>query len=49
MMFRNVYGTIRGAKIEPMFATPEDGHQEVAVCEAIIKSNKARKWVNVAK
>ena len=48
MLFRNVYGTIRGdAKVQPMFATVEDGHQEVAVCEAIIKSNKTRKWTKV--
>jgi predicted dehydrogenase len=48
MLFRNVYGTIRGdVKGEPMFATVEDGHQEVAVCEAIIKSNKSKRWVEV--
>ncbi len=48
MLFRNVYGTIRGNVAgESMFATVEDGHQEVAVCEAIIKSNKTKRWVQV--
>jgi len=28
------------AKTEPLFATAEDGHQEVAVCEAVMASSK---------
>jgi predicted dehydrogenase len=34
-------------KGERLFATAGDGHQEVAVCEAIMKSNKAKSWVKV--
>jgi predicted dehydrogenase len=29
------------------FATVEDGHHEVKVCDAILKSNATRKWVKV--
>lgn len=47
MLFRNIYATIAGGKTERLFATAEDGHQEVAVCEAILKSNKIQKWVKV--
>ncbi len=47
MNFRNIYSTIVGAKCEPLFASVQDGHQEVVVCEAILKSNQARKWITV--
>ncbi|MCX8157970.1 MAG: Gfo/Idh/MocA family oxidoreductase [Verrucomicrobiae bacterium] len=48
MLFRAVYTAIAaGGKEAPLFATPEDGHQEVAVCEAILKSHQARRWVAV--
>jgi predicted dehydrogenase len=48
MLFRAVYRAIEaGGKGERLFATAEDGHQEVAVCEAILKSHKARAWVRV--
>jgi hypothetical protein len=48
MLFRSVYGTIAaGNKAEQLFAGAEDGHAEVAVCEAIMKSNQAQKWIKV--
>jgi predicted dehydrogenase len=48
MLFRSVYGRIAsGAKGAPLHATAEDGHQEVAVCEAIMKSNERDAWVKV--
>jgi predicted dehydrogenase len=48
MLFRNIYSTIAsGGKTDRLFASVEDGHQEVAVCEAIMKSNKAKAWVKV--
>ena len=47
MLFRSVYGAIRGDSGEPLFASASDGHQEVAVCEAIMKSNRERGWVRV--
>ncbi len=49
MLFRAVYQTIRaGGKGERLFASAADGHQEVAVCEAILKSHRARAWKKVA-
>jgi predicted dehydrogenase len=48
MLFRSIYGVIAaGGKGERLFATAEDGHQEVAVCEAIMKSNRTKAWVKV--
>jgi len=48
MLFRSIYGTIvAGGKGERLFAAAEDGHQEVAVCEAIMQSNQAGRWVKV--
>ena len=48
MLFRAVYGVIAaGGKGERLFATAEDGHQEVAVCEAILASHVRRAWVRV--
>ena len=47
MLFRSVYSAIRGDSGEGLFASASDGHQEVAVCEAIMESNRARSWVRV--
>lgn len=48
MNFRAIYSAILGDKaVPPLFASVEDGHQEVAVCEAIIKSHKAKAWKKV--
>lgn len=48
MLFRAIYGVIAsGGRGERLFATAEDGHQEVAVCEAILASHRARAWVKV--
>jgi len=45
MLFRSVYGAIAGGKSEEgIFATAEDGHREVAVCEAISVSHRTRRW-----
>jgi predicted dehydrogenase len=48
MLFRSVYGRIAaGGKGKPLHATAEDGHAEVAVCEAILKSSRNQAWVKV--
>src|SRR5688572_21782182 len=48
MLYRAVYTDIaNGASKSPIYATAQDGHHEIQVCEAILKSNAARKWVNV--
>jgi predicted dehydrogenase len=47
MLFRNVYAAVAGAKGERLFATAEDGHHEVAVCEAILASHRQQRWITV--
>jgi len=48
MNFRNIYATVAsGGESEPLFATVEDGHREVAVCEAIMRSSQRQKWTLV--
>ena len=48
MLFRNIYSMIaRGNGVERLYATAEDGHQEVAICEAILTSHKVQGWAKV--
>jgi hypothetical protein len=48
MNFRAIYSAIAGAgSTPPLFATARDGHQEVAVCEAILRSHRQRAWATV--
>jgi predicted dehydrogenase len=48
MLYRNIYSVIAGgAKGIPLFATAEDGHREAVVCEAILASHRAKRWVPV--
>jgi predicted dehydrogenase len=48
MNFRSIYTAIAtGATTPGLHATATDGHQEVAVCEAILRSHQGRKWVKV--
>ena len=48
-LYRAVYtDVLNGKRSEtPLYATFEDGHQEVRVCEAIAKSHRERRWVKV--
>ncbi|QDT00833.1 Gfo/Idh/MocA family protein [Adhaeretor mobilis] len=46
-LFRNVYGFIRGVRKGGDFATFQDGHDEIAICDAVLKSNQASQWVDV--
>ena len=46
-LFRNVYGFIAGTRKGGDFATFVDGHNEIAICDAILKSGKAKQWVDV--
>lgn len=49
MLFRSVYSVIaNGGQGERLFAGVTDGHEEVAVCEAIMKSHRAEKWIKVS-
>ncbi|MCI0624532.1 MAG: Gfo/Idh/MocA family oxidoreductase [Acidobacteria bacterium] len=49
--FRNFYQWIAEGKVpskgQADFATFEDGHCEILICEAILKSSKLKKWVKV--
>jgi predicted dehydrogenase len=48
MQYRAVYQRVAaGGKGRPLFATAADGHEEIAVCEAILKSAAKQKWVDV--
>jgi predicted dehydrogenase len=48
MLFRSVYSVIaKGGRGERLFAGVVDGHEEVAVCEAILKSHRAQQWTRV--
>jgi predicted dehydrogenase len=48
MHCRAVYEHIAsGRKTPALFATAEDGHHEVQLCEAILKSSRARRWMKV--
>ncbi len=50
MHYRAVYQHIAsGRQTEPLFATAADGHHEVRLCEAILKSSRAKEWVKLAK
>jgi predicted dehydrogenase len=48
-VYRAVYtDVLNGARsADALYATFEDGHQEVRVCEAIAKSHRERRWVTV--
>lgn len=46
-LFRNVYGFIAGTRAGGDFATFVDGHNEIAICDAVLKSGRAKQWVDV--
>jgi predicted dehydrogenase len=45
--FRNVYGFIAGVRPGGDFSTFVDGHNEIAICDAVLKSSRERRWVEV--
>lgn len=48
-LYRAVYADIAAGKPSenPLYATFEDGHKELALCEAILESSRKGKWVKV--
>ena len=48
-MFRNVYRAVAAGQMPstPDWSTFEDGHKEVAICDAVLASHKSRVWVDV--
>jgi predicted dehydrogenase len=47
MHFREVYDAIGTGRRSGLFASAEDGHREVAVCEAVLKSHRTQRWAPV--
>jgi predicted dehydrogenase len=48
MHYRAVYEHIASGRRTPLlFATAEDGHHEVKLCEAVLKSSRSKGWVKV--
>jgi predicted dehydrogenase len=48
MCFRAIYtDVVNGRSKKPLYATVQDGHHEVKLCEAILKSSEKKKWINV--
>ena len=48
MHYRAVYEHIASGKTTPiLFATAADGHHEVELCEAILRSAKSKTWESV--
>jgi predicted dehydrogenase len=48
-LFMQVYAHIAsGATARPTFSTFQDGHNEIAICEAILQSSRSRTWTRVA-
>jgi predicted dehydrogenase len=46
MQYRAVYQHIAGGRKTPvLFATAADGHHEVKLCEAVLRSSRAKRWV----
>lgn len=48
-LYRAIYRYIeeRDFKAPKLFPTFEDGHYQIVLCDAILKSHRSRKWVNV--
>jgi predicted dehydrogenase len=48
MLYRAVYEAIaRGKPARPLYATAADGHEEVKLCEAVLRSHAAKAWARV--
>ena len=46
-LFLNVYGYVARRHRRENFSTFQDGHNEIAICDAVMKSAKTKKWVEV--
>ena len=48
-LYRAVYTDVLngGRSVSPLYATFEDGHKEVLLCEAIARSHREQQWVRV--
>ena len=48
-LFRNVYRAVAKGQMptDPDWSTFDDGHKEVAICEAVLNSHKNQQWTDV--
>lgn len=48
-LFRNVYRHVQSGKMpeSPDWSTFVDGHNEVAICEAVLESHRSKSWIDV--
>ncbi len=48
-LFHDFYGYVEAGNLaaQPAFPTFADGHQEILLCDAILKSHREQTWVNV--
>lgn len=48
-LFRSFYGYIAAGDFDAPapFPTFADGHQEILLCEAVLKSHRERRWINI--
>ncbi|WP_419913796.1 Gfo/Idh/MocA family protein [Hoeflea sp.] len=48
-MYRNVYGAVAagGPPEKPLYATFEDGHEEMLICDAVLRSADEGRWVDI--
>jgi len=48
MQYRAVYEHIASGRKTPLlFATAQDGHHEVRLCEAVLRSSRSGGWVRI--
>ena len=49
-LFRSFYGYIEKGDFtaDRPFPTFEDGHREILLCEAILRSHREQRWINVS-
>ncbi len=48
MLYRHVYAHIsRAAEGAPLYATAQDGHHEVELCDAILRSHQKQSWITL--
>jgi len=48
-LFRNVYRAVAAGAMpaDPDWSTFEDGHKEMAICEAVLASHRSQQWVDI--
>ncbi len=49
-LFRSFYGSIEAGdfRASPPFPTFQDGHHEILLCEAVLRSHRERRWIDVS-